>query len=633
MKKEDLLYVGGAVRPLDKILKTNACYEAGFLGSDFQQWAESENQKLRVYEQLHFLRTKHIREAARDSEETIGLSKGAKVRHDKKRQKIARIDKRLRVLKHPRGVKTELDSRKGHDSFESLYATTGRTSAAVLPLAHEKTTFTPESSPVSLHLQKRDWSGQHRAQIVTQPPAGSAPDANVGERFTEKLTKRSVSKIFESGAYVAQCHDGFTTFLTLTFSREQRMALFGAMAEAEGRPYTPIRFERDKGTLVHGKDGQYTLLPEKPFKVIKVLETTMGREVSRFLDGCKKMYQRGWETETGRKIEPHYKAKPTEFGPDRDKADFHYIWVAECPPSKDENGEIIGEPNPHIHLVMRWSVDKSVFADWAKRLEALWGQGMAHLEWIKQPKAASSYLIKALGYAAKGENADQGLIRGNRYNIARCSRAPAWETLATFEADNITAVIKELGYKLEQWKKPLQRSLSRINKMKAQTIKASGIAKKQDQPQAYLDKLQSRIIRLERAAKKVTQDMKQKEMHVSSTNRFSITFDGDKSRERLDSFLHWACGARGWSMELLGATGQYSEVLEREVYGTRHHIDLSDIREQAREQYQAQYEHFLERRAYWQSVLKEPVPNEPTEEEINYWQSVKSDYLEGRLAA
>ncbi|MDN3683915.1 hypothetical protein QW180_07745 [Vibrio sinaloensis] len=53
----------------------------------------------------------------------------------------------------------------------------------------------------------------------------------------------------------------------------------------------------------------------------------------------------------------------------------------------------------------------------------------------------------------KGENADQGLIRGNRYNIARCSRAPAWETLATFEADNITAVIKELGYKLEQWKK------------------------------------------------------------------------------------------------------------------------------------------------------------------------------------
>ncbi|MDN3683917.1 hypothetical protein QW180_07755 [Vibrio sinaloensis] len=64
--------------------------------------------------------------------------------------------------------------------------------------------------------------------------------------------------------------------------------MFGAIAEAEGRPYTPIRFERDKGTLVHGKDGQYTLLPEKPFKVIKELETTMGREVSRFLDGCKK---------------------------------------------------------------------------------------------------------------------------------------------------------------------------------------------------------------------------------------------------------------------------------------------------------------------------------------------------------
>ena len=643
MKKEDLLYVGGVVRPLDKILRANASYEAGFLGSNFysagtlgvkgQQTLDHELALIAEYEKNLRPTPVPLREAARECAKTIGLSKGAKVRHDKKRLKLARIDERLRTLKRPTGSKTELDSRNGHDSFEGLYVTTERSNACVLPLKHEKTTFKPNSSPVSLHLQKRDWSGQYRAQVITQPPAGSAPDANLGERFTEKLTKRSVSKIFESGAYVAQCHEGFTTFLTLTFSSEQRMALFGAMSEAEGRPYTPLEFVRDTGTLVHGKDGQYTLLPKQPFKIIKTMETTMGREVSRFLDGCKKMYQRGWETEEGEKVNAHYKARPSEFGPDRDKADFHYIWVAECPPSKDENGDIIGEPNPHIHLVMRWSVDKSVFREWAKRLESLWGQGMAHLEWIKQPKAASSYLIKALGYAAKGENADQGLIRGNRYNIARCSRAPSWETLATFEADNITAVIKELGYKLEQWKKPLKRSLSRINKMKAQTIKASGIAKVQNKPQSHLDKLQVRIIRLERAAKKVTQDMKQKEMHVSSLNRFSITFDGEKSRDRLDSFLYWACGARGWSMELIGATGQYSEVLGREVYGVQHGIDMRDMRERAREQYQSQYDHFRDRRAYWQCVLRDVVPDEPNEDEINHWQSVKADYLEGKLAA
>ncbi|PMO52561.1 hypothetical protein [Vibrio splendidus] len=647
MNIEELLHVGGAVRPLDKIQDANASYEAGFLGSrfyqhsDFSEWAEIENQKAREYDQWHFLKTKKSaetwqlvkdgklslicpeyytkpnREAHAVGVETIGLSKGAKVRHDKIQPKVNRISQRLRVLQHPTGRKTELDSRRGHDNFESLYTTSERNQARILPYESEKV-FTPSASPISVHLQKRDWSGQYRAQVISQTPVGNAPDANFGERYTDKLTKRSVSKIFESGAYVAQCHDGFTTFITLTFSREQRFALFAALVEAEGRPYTPIEFVRDEGSIVHGKDGAFTLLPEKPFNIVKTAETTMGREVSRFLDGCKKMYQRGWETESGDKVAANYKAKLSEFGPDRERSDFHYVWVAECPPSKDsETKEIIGEPNPHIHLIMRWSVEPVYFRDWAKRLEALWGKGMAHIEWIKQPKAASTYLIKALGYAAKGENADQGLIRGNRYNIARCSRAPSWETLATFEAHNITAVIKELGYKLEQWKKPMQRSLKRINAQKDQTVKAKAIATKQDKPQTDLDKLQGRIIRLEHAAKKVSQDMKQREMHVSSQNRFSITFDGEQAKSRLDKFLFWAAGARGWSMEVIGATGQYCEKEQREIYGTQHDIDLSDIRELARELYRENYQTFIDKRAYWRSVLEDSFPIEPSEMEIN----------------
>ncbi|HHF3091087.1 TPA: hypothetical protein ACPJ1J_004892, partial [Vibrio alginolyticus] len=113
---------------------------------------------------------------------------------------------------------------------------------------------------------------------------------------------------------------------------------------------------------------------------------------------------------------------------------------------------------------------------WAKRLEKIWGHGFAKLERIKKPKAAGSYIIKAVGYAAKGENADQGLIKGNRYNIAKCSRAPAWETLASFEAGNMTAIIKELGYKLEQWKKPIKRQIRKLRNAKEQTIKAKAIA-------------------------------------------------------------------------------------------------------------------------------------------------------------
>ncbi|PTQ05776.1 MULTISPECIES: rolling circle replication-associated protein [Vibrio] len=638
MKIETLYHVAGAVRPIDEVKTANASYEAGFLGSKIPHYTEYEQQlldsgvvkSLPVYDRVFNQKSKHVtdvklatehfkrlnsnskpdREAAAERPETLGLSKGAKVRHEKKRLKLARINKRVKVIGQPIGTKTELDSRMGHESFDALYVSTERNTARVLPLKHEKRPpFERKLSPISLQLQKRDWSGQMRAQIVTQTPAGNAPEANSGTRYTEKLTPKSVSNMFESGAYVAQCHEGFTTFLTLTFTPAQRHAIFGAMDEgidADG-PFTPIEFERDTGDLIPGKDGLYTQLPKQPFKIIKPLDTSIGRETSRFLDGSKKMFHRGWYTEDGDYVPGQFKAKPSPFGPDREKADFHYMWVAESPMNED------GEPNPHVHLLLKWTVDKKHFKDWAKRLESLWGHGMAHIEKIRQPKAASTYLIKAVGYAAKGNNADQGLIKGNRYSIARVSRAPSWETLASFEADNITAVIRELGYKLEQWKKPLLRTISRINKQKAQTVKASSIAKQQGKPEDHLKKLQSRIIRLEHAAKKTTQEMKSRQMHASSGNRFSITFDGDEAKERMDNFLMWAAGARGWSM-------------------TCRDVDCSDLKQAADETYQAQYHHFLERRAYWRSVLGEPyIPEEPDEDEVSYWQSAKADYLEGRL--
>ena len=85
---------------------------------------------------------------------------------------------------------------------------------------------------------------------------------------------------------------------------------------------------------------------------------------------------------------------------------------------------------------------------------------------------------------------------------------------------NITAIIKELGYKLEQWKKPHKRKLNRLIKEKTQTIKAAGIAKDQNKPEEALNKLQSRIIRLEKQAQKVQKDMKSKGVHASSEKPF-----------------------------------------------------------------------------------------------------------------
>ncbi len=638
MKTETLYHVAGAVRPIDEIKLANASYLAGFLGSKFYQhsnFAEEskrENKKIREADQFHYLKTKRsaetwqlvkdgkltlitnnyyanpLREAHAVGVETIGLSKGAKVRHEKKRLKLARIHKRMQVIEQPIGTKTELDSRMGHESFDTLYASTERNTPRVLALKHEKVPpFQGNLSPISLQLQKRDWSGQFRAQIVTQTPAGNAPDANVGTRYTERLTPKSVSNMFESGAYVAQCHEGFTTFITLTFTPAQRHAIFGAMSEGVGGdgPFTPVEFERDTGVIVPGKDGLYTRLPKQPFKIIKPLDTSVGRETSRFLDGSKKMFHRGWYTEEGDYVPGQFKAKRSEFGPDREKADFHYMWVAESPMNED------GEPNPHVHLLLKWTVDKKYFRDWAKRLESLWGHEMAHIERIKHPKAASSYLIKAVGYAAKGTNADQGLIKGNRYSIARVSRAPSWETLASFDADNMTAIIRELGYRLDQWKKPLQRSISRINKQKAQTIKASSIAREQGKSEVHLKKLQARIIRLEHAAKKTAQEMKSKQMHASSGNRFSLTFDGDEAKERMDKFLLWAAGARGWSMDCRD-------------------IDCSDLKKEANEAYQEQFSHFQDRRAYWKSVFEDSPPiQDVDEDERSYWLGVQEGYLGG----
>lgn len=516
----------------------------------------------------------------------------------------------MRTIANPIGRTIELDTRMGHEDFDVMYSTTEQSKARVLPLKHEKIPpFELKLSPVSLQIQKREWSGQYRAQLVTQTPSSNAPDANTGTRFTEKLTPSSVSKVFESGAYVAQCHDGFSAFITLTFNEAQRLAIFGGMTlgDDENGPHSPVEFKRDCGQIVYAKDAPYTQLPNQPFQVIKSIDTTMGKEVSRFLSGAKKMYQRGWATSEGEKISAHYKAKSSQFGPDREKADFHYLWVAECPPNEN------GEPNPHVHLIMRWTVEPEYFQEWAKRLENLWGHGIAHIERIRHPKAASSYLIKAIGYAAKGANAEQGLIKGNRYNISKCSRAPAWETLATFEADNITAIIKELGYKLEQWKKPLQRSLSRINKQKEQTITAKSIAIKANKPSDHLNKLQGRIIRLEHAAKSISQQMKSKQIHASTKNRFSFAIDGENAKERMDDFLFWAAGARGWSMVCRD-------------------VDCSDIKQEANDYYSDHYQRFLEKRAYWRDVLNNsPQMKEVSEEEISYWQDLKISYLEGAI--
>ncbi|WP_211315223.1 rolling circle replication-associated protein [Photobacterium lipolyticum] len=693
LSNNDLFYVAATVQPHDKTENNLAAYNSGFLGFDFcgprpsrlnpeQRWelnrVSRENEFFAEKQKAHAAslpdyNADHLREAAARSDENNRLVQGRK---SPTRHKMSDLSRRVAMLRKAQRGSVVLDSIEAAYNHDTLYALSDNgNKARVLAPKGKSKIAEPKINPNSIRLMKRDWSGGFKVQYHTQTPSSAAPDAQEGDRFTENLTKRAVSKIFESGAYVATCCGGFTTFLTLTFKKEQRNKIFGGMVEGDAAPYstlpkpplpasktrgarsmlrgrpqlkctdgtnTPINIKRNMAKSVDHIAGPYTALdvpttfekdsgmiagpicpqpvlmnadrviagpysplcakPEKEFTLTKTAETTIGKEVSRFLDGAKKMYHRGWvanhtveiDVESGAeycKLEEKSIAgytKASDVGPTQEPSDFHYIWVAECPANED------GEPNPHVHVLLNWSVPKPQFSAWSKRLEKLWGNGFANLQRIQQPKAAGTYIIKAVGYAAKGENADQGLIKGNRYNIAQCSRAPAWECVASFEADNMAAIIKECGYQLEQWRKPLNRSIRRIERQIDQTIKAKAIAKQAKKPQDVIHKLTGRIIRLEHQQKAVRDQIKSREVYATTKNIFCFSFDGEHAEEKAWDFLLWAAGARGWSMESRSDDETYRQI-------------VAEAKQAARIEYANNYNQFKEKRAYWQSVLHDPL--------------------------
>ncbi|WP_428445881.1 rolling circle replication-associated protein [Photobacterium nomapromontoriensis] len=618
----------------------------------------------------------HLREAAARSDENNRLVQGRK---SPTRPKVAHLSHRIRQLAHSKRRAIELDTESAYNA-ETLYGIhEAGNRARVLSPEKKSKVVEPNIAPNTVRLMKQDWSGRCKVQYYTQTPSSGAPDQQQGDRYTEKLTKRAVSKIFESAAYIATCHGGFTTFFTPTFSKEQRNRIFGGMVEGDGTEYctlpkpplpasktrgprsllsgrpqvesndathTPIHIRRNMAKPVTHIAGPYCYIdteaddpaatvdilddgtvkvmnengdiagpycpifakPEKPFTLTKTAESTIGKEISRFLDGVKKMFKRGWQG-----IDKN--GEPFQI-PERED-DFHYIWVAECPANKD------GEPNPHVHILLNWTVEPEQFNAWTQRIEGIWGNGTVHVERIKHPKAAGTYIIKAVGYAAKGDNADQGLIRGNRYNIAQCSRAPDWTCLASFEADNMAAIIKECGYILEQWRKPLNRSLRRTQKQLDQTIKAKAIAKQAKKPEQEINKLTARIIRLEHQARAGRDQLRSREVFATTKNIFCFSIDGENAEEKAYDFLLWAAGARGWSM-----TPVSDEPEQKKVY--------QEIRAAARHEYAPHYEHFQQKRAYWRCVLNDPLtPNraEPTELERSAYMADLEHYMTQPFAA
>ncbi len=347
-------------------------------------------------------------------------------------------------------------------------------------------------SPVA-RISYRSWADEYRIRVQVDTNPSEPPPQQGGDRVTKTLSNRGARNVLESGAYVAAVRGGFTTFLTLTFAPAAR------------------------ARIVNG-------------------ESTIGSEAARFFDAMQKMYQRGWcadhcviESRNG--FDCVANSEQVVQGKD-DKLD--YIWVAEAP----KNAE--GEVNPHCHVLMRWEVEPHLFRAWAKRIEALWGQGFAKLERIRSAQAASGYLLKALGYLTKGsQNKDQGEIKGNRYNISKTARAPGWECLGSFHAEHMAAIIGEVKEKLQRRAAPIKGELAAVNTEIDKAIRDKAVLKRIDQDRAA--KVAERLKALEARAKELAAQIKGTAVRAAD---YQITFKGP---ELLAKFLDWSAGARFWN--------------------------------------------------------------------------------------
>ena len=238
-------------------------------------------------------------------------------------------------------------------------------------------------------IEFREWSDEYRIRTQVATTYRSQPPDQSGERSSDMLSERGARKIAESCMYMADVKGGFSTFVTGTFDEAAR--------------------ER-----------------------VESGESTIQNEVTRTMDGLQQLYRRGWTTPDGERIEGHGEALP-------------YCWVVEVP----ENDE--GKLNPHVHMMIGWSVEYHHFKAWAARIESIWGNGYFHLEKIKDPLCAGAYMAKAAGYMTKAQGkTDQGVVKGNRYAISSTARAPGWEVIGAYALGVMGCIIWDLHHKLQR---------------------------------------------------------------------------------------------------------------------------------------------------------------------------------------
>ncbi len=501
-----------------------------YAGGKYLRWGydrlpfdgEHELQKLKTAEQLH--QARHL----------LSLAEGSETSKDyrlvKKCKSPTRLEKAFETLVESKRMQSKSEFFARADTLDANHAEWLK-----LPLRDQRYTVKNETHSIDLlngfrspaevdstvneetgeitfnagvrgavaRIYEREWANSYRIRVMAQGSASEPPPQQSGDRETSQLSQKGASKILDSGAYVAAVRGGFTTFLTLTFDSEARQRIVNQ-------------------------------------------ENTIGKEVSRFFDAISKTYLRGWQC--AGEVLKHKNGfdcigASEKVAPVGEALD--YLWVAEMPENKD------GEPNPHCHVLLRWAVEPHLFHDWAAKIESLWGLGFAKLERIRNADAASGYLLKALGYVVKGESKEQGQFKGNRYNISKAARAPAWECLAEFEAQNMCAIINEIREKWIRKDKPIRSAINFTKKKLAKYKEAYNIQKtKKGRTQAQrnhtLSKMQKRIAEFEESIKA---NYKKLTERGARANEYQVTFN---SPELLAKFIGWANTNRYWGAEVLG---------------------------------------------------------------------------------
>lgn len=413
-------------------------------------------------------------------------------------------------------------------------------------------------------VERRDWCGEYRIRMETRAANSDLPPEQAGDRVTDMLTDRGARKISESCYYTACQRGGFTTFLTLTLSQEAREKLArrvlvpapgvtgrgtiqpeAAPARAKAGPFCPDYSGTDQITTDNQRAtvaAEYTPLdPDTLRPYVPLREAwawSVQKEASRFFEAIGQMYRRGWQYQNDKGETVKIKGSRALYcveGEDEDKRTgarftrlkwwrepLDYLWVAENPDRIDEEtGEVLGE-NPHIHVMMRWRVDYRHFEAWAARIEKLWGQGMAHLEKIKEPSKAGAYVAKAAGYLCKaqGKN-DQGSIRGNRYGISRRARAPGWIECERHQVGMMGWLLAEAH---EAWQRKHGEKIQRRERLKSQLEKATTGAARQK-------------------IGKILEGVRKELEPLPKVSKYGAIF---KSEDQKEQFMTWA-RRRGWS--------------------------------------------------------------------------------------